>query len=163
MLLYFNLIFVFIFYWLFSLFTFQMLSPFLVPCLKLPTPSSLPVLLLGCSSTHPPTPTSMASIPYTGASIEPSQDQGPFLPLMQDKATLCYICSWSHVYSFVPGLVPGRSGKGHLVGSYCCSSSGVANPFNSFSPFSNSSIQDPVLSPMVGSFQHALLGIHNSI
>jgi hypothetical protein len=25
---------------------------------------------------------------------------------MPDKATLCYICSWSHVYSFVDGLVP---------------------------------------------------------
>jgi hypothetical protein len=28
---------------------------------------------------------------------------------MHDKAILCNICSWSHVYSFVDGLVPGRS------------------------------------------------------
>jgi hypothetical protein len=34
--------------------------------------------------------------PYTGASIQPSQDQGPLLPLMPDKAILCYICSGSH-------------------------------------------------------------------
>jgi hypothetical protein len=34
--------------------------------------------------------------------IEPSQDQGPLLLLMPDKAIFCYICSWSqgslHVY-----------------------------------------------------------------
>jgi hypothetical protein len=68
---------------------------------------------------------------------------------------------------------------------YCCSSYGVANPFSSFSPFSNPSIGDPVLSPMdgceypplylsgtgrasqetaiSGSCQQALLGIHNSV
>jgi hypothetical protein len=37
-----------------------------------------------------------------------------------------------------------------LVGWYCCCSYGVANPFSSFSPFSNSSIEGPVLSPRVG-------------
>ena len=36
-----------------------------------------------------------------------------------------------------------------LVGWYCCSSYGVANAFNSFSPFSKSSIGDPVISSMV--------------
>ena len=28
--------------------------------------------------------------------IKPPQDQKPSLPLMSDKAILCYICSWSH-------------------------------------------------------------------
>jgi hypothetical protein len=46
--------------------------------------------------------------------IKLSQDQGPPLPLMPDKAILCNICSWSHgslyVYSLVNGLVPGSSG-----------------------------------------------------
>ena len=46
--------------------------------------------------------------------IQPSQDQGPLLPLVLDKAILCYICSWSHgslhVYSLIGGLVPGSSG-----------------------------------------------------
>jgi hypothetical protein len=37
---------------------------------------------------------------------------------------------------------------GSLVGWYCCSSYGVANSFSSFSPSSNSSIGNPVLSPM---------------
>jgi hypothetical protein len=46
--------------------------------------------------------------------IKPSQDQGPLLSLMSDKAILCYICSWNHgslhVFSSVGGLVPGSSG-----------------------------------------------------
>jgi hypothetical protein len=76
---------------------------------------------------------------------------GPFTPLMPDKAILCYICIWSHVYYLVDGLVHGSSvGGGGLVDWYCCFSYGVANPFNSFHPFSNSSIGDPMFSPMVG-------------
>jgi hypothetical protein len=47
------------------------------------------------------------------------------------------------------GVLGGR-GEGSPVGWHGCSSYGVANPFNSFSPFSNSSIRDPTLSPMVG-------------
>jgi hypothetical protein len=72
-----------------------------------------------------------------------------------------------------------------LVSSCCCSSYGAANPFSSFSSFSNSSIGDPMLTPMVGcehpplylsgsdsasqekaisgSYQQALLGIHNRV
>jgi hypothetical protein len=86
--------------------------------------------------------------------------------------------------SLVDGLVPGSSG-GVLVGSYCCSSYGAANPFSSYSSFSNSSIGDSVISSLVGcehlplymsgsgrasqesaisgSCQHVLLGIHNSV
>ena len=45
--------------------------------------------------------------------MEPSQDQRPLLPLMTNKAILCYICSWSHeshhVYSLAGGLVQGSS------------------------------------------------------
>ena len=48
--------------------------------------------------------------------IEPSQDRGSLLPLMSDKAILCYIRSWSHgslhVYSLVGGLIPGSSRVG---------------------------------------------------
>jgi hypothetical protein len=44
--------------------------------------------------------------------------------LIPDKAILCYICGWRHVYFLVGGLVPGSS-EG-LVGWYCCSSYGVA-------------------------------------
>jgi hypothetical protein len=56
--------------------------------------------------------------PYWG--IDPSQDQGPLLPLMPNKAILCNICGWSHgsfhVYSLVSGLGPGSSGDRRLVG-----------------------------------------------
>ena len=100
---------------------------------------------------------------------------------MPDKSILCNICGWSHgllhVYSLVGGLL--------LMGWYFCSSYGVANSFSSFSPFSDSSIGDPVLSPMIGcehlplclpgsgrvsqdiailgSCQQALLAIQNSV
>jgi hypothetical protein len=71
---------------------------------------------------------------------------------MYDKAILCYIFSWSHVYSFVDSLA-----LGVLVG---CSSYRVAKPFSSFSPFSNSSIRDLMISPMVGSaFVRLWLGL----
>ena len=126
--------------------------------------------------------------------IKPPLDQETPLPLMLENAVLWYIYSWSHgtfhVYSLVGGLVCGNSGGlggdlGVLVGSYCSFSYGAASSFSSFSPFSNSSIGDPVLSPMVGcehpplyllgtgrasqetpisgSCQQALLGIHNSV
>jgi hypothetical protein len=52
--------------------------------------------------------------------IQPPQNQGFPLPMMPDKAILCYICSWSHgslqVYSLVGSLVPGNSGgSGWLI------------------------------------------------
>ena len=89
-------------------------------------------------------PTHSLPLPCTGIAlhwgIDPSQDLGPLLPLMCNKAILCCICSWSHGSLYVEVL-------GVLVGSYCCSSYGVAKPFNPFSSFSTG---DPVLSPMTG-------------
>jgi hypothetical protein len=62
-------------------------------------------------STHPLPPHHSSISLHWG--IESLQDQGPPLPLMPDKAILCYICSWSygslHVYSLAGGLVPGSS------------------------------------------------------
>jgi hypothetical protein len=73
---------------------------------------------------------------------------------MSNKAILCYIWRWGrgalHVYYLVGGLGPGSSGGGCLVSWYCCFSYGSANCFSSFSPFSNSSIGDPVLSSALG-------------
>jgi hypothetical protein len=69
-----------IFFFFFSLFTFQMLSPFLISPLKTPYPIPLPLPCPGITL-------------HWG--IKPSQDQGPLLPLMSDKAIFCYICSWS--------------------------------------------------------------------
>ena len=84
--------------------------------------------------------------------IKPSQDQGHLLPLMTNKAILCYISSWSHgslyVYSWVGGLVPGCSRESSwLILLFFL---WAANPFSSVSPFSDSFIGDHVLSPMVG-------------
>jgi hypothetical protein len=118
-----------------------MLSPFLVSSWKPPIPSLSPTFYEGVPPpTHPLLPPCPGIPLHWG--IEPSQDQGPLLPLMPTKAI--YIYSWSHgsfrVHSLVGGLVPGSSGG--LVG---CSSFGVANLFSSFSPFSNSSIVETVL------------------
>jgi hypothetical protein len=101
-----------------------------------------------CRPTHP------LRLPGLGIplhwGIKPSQDQGPLLPLLSNKAILCYICSWSHeflhLYSLVGGLVLGSSestGCFILFFSYRAASS-----FSFFSPFSSSSIGDLVLSPM---------------
>ena len=103
-------------YWLFYLLTFQMLSPFLIPPQNLHPPP--PLSLRGCSSTYPLLP-HLSSIPLHWG-IKPPQNQGLLLPLMPDKAILCYICSWSHrslyVYSLVGGLVPGSAGgSGWLI------------------------------------------------
>jgi hypothetical protein len=96
------------FCWIFSLFTFQMLSPFPVP----PTQTFYSPFPCFCKSVPRPThplPPFRPGIPLHWG-IEPSQD----LPLMPNKAILCYICSWSHgshhVYSLLDGLVPGSSG-----------------------------------------------------
>jgi hypothetical protein len=53
-----------------------------------------------------------------------------------------------HVYSLVDGPVLGNS-RG-LACWHCCSFHRAANPLRSFRPFSNSSIRDRALSPMIG-------------
>jgi hypothetical protein len=116
-----------------------MLSAFPVSPLQTPYPLPLPLLLWGWSSpTHPLLP-QCPNIPLPWV-IEPPQDQGTPLPVMPDKAILCYISSWSHgsphpaMCTLVGGLVSGSFGG--LFGWYC-SSCGVTNPFRSFSPCPN--------------------------
>ena len=79
-----------------------MLSPFLI------CPPNTPLSPHPC----PCSPTLPLPLPGSGIplhwGIKPLQDQGP-LPLMCDKAIVCYICIWSHVYSLVGALVPGSS------------------------------------------------------
>jgi hypothetical protein len=87
------------------------------------------------------------------------------------------------MYSLVGGLVLGALWV--LVSSYCCSSYGAANSFNSLGPFSSSFIGDTLLNPTdgcehpllylsgtgkasqetatSGSSQQVLIGIHNSV
>ena len=72
-----------------------MISPFLV---SPPQPPSHPHPLCLYEDAPPPThplPPHLSSIPLCWG-IKPPQDQEPPLPLMPDKAILCYICSWSH-------------------------------------------------------------------
>ena len=102
-----------IFYWMFSLFAFKMLTPFLLSPLEIPYPISPPLCFSADvpQATHPIL-TSCPGIPLQWG-IQPSQDQGPLLPLMPNKAIICYICCWGHgyvhLYSLICGLVPGSS------------------------------------------------------
>jgi hypothetical protein len=91
-----------------------MLSSLPVSPPQTPIPFSLPFASMRML-THPPThplPPHCPSITLHWG-IKSSQDQRPPLPLMPNKAILCYICIWSHgslfVYSLVDGLVPGSS------------------------------------------------------
>jgi hypothetical protein len=91
----------------------------LSPCIyESAPPSALPFLL------------QQPSIPLSWV-IEPPQDQGAPLPVIPDKASLCYIFSWSHEYPlFTLCLVVSSLGAlESLVGWYCCSSYEVANPY----------------------------------
>ena len=67
--------------------------------------------------THLPPPHCLGIPLHWG--IKFSQDQGLLLPLMFNKATLCYMCSWKHgllhVYSLIGDLLSGSSGRGVVV------------------------------------------------
>jgi hypothetical protein len=72
--------------------------------------------------THPlPPPCPIISLHW---GIYPPQNKGPLLPLMSDKAILCYICSWSPMGPTMSTLwlmVLSLEALGDLVGWYCCS------------------------------------------
>jgi hypothetical protein len=100
---------------------------------------------------------------------------------MHDKAILCYMCSWSHVYSFVDGLVPGGS-EGIWLVDIVVLQIRLKTPSTpivlSLTPLLGTphSIQWLAVSiclcickarasqetAISGSFEHALVGIHNS-
>jgi hypothetical protein len=124
---------------IFSLYTFQMLSPFPV------LPPHLPLLLWGCSFTYPPTPTSPSlhwgiNWAFNRPRASPSIDAWQAHPLQHMQLEPCaLLCQWLSPWEFLGEWLV------DIVFSY-----GVSIPINSFSPFSNSSIGDPMLSPMFG-------------
>jgi hypothetical protein len=132
-----------------------MLSPCQVSHIGRPYPISppLPLLLLGCSPTNPTTLTSspchsptLGHQAFTGQRISPCIDvqQGhPLLHLwLEPRIPPCVLFGWW----FLGAL----GGWGIWLVDIVCSSYGVANPFSSFSTFSNSSTGNPELSLMVG-------------
>jgi hypothetical protein len=90
----------------------------------------LPGLPSRTSQYHPPSPCLYEGIPQPIYLLPPSI---PGIPLH---------CS-------INTPPPTSQARGNLAGLHLCSPHGVANPFSSFSSFSNSSIRDPALSPMV--------------
>jgi hypothetical protein len=105
-------------------------------------PFPVALLLWGCSSTHPPTPASKALIPlhwgiyqaFKGPRAFPPIDAWQSHPLLHMWLEPCVLLGWC--------LSPWELWGG-LIGWYCCPSYGVANPFISFSPFSNSPLGTP--------------------
>ena len=83
--------------------------------------------------------------------IKSPQYQGLLLPLMSDKAILCYLCIWSHgslpVHFLVSAQVLGALGG---PASQHCSYYGVAVPLCSSSPSPSFLSRVPKLSLMVG-------------
>jgi len=66
-----------------------------VECYPSTTPHTLPPTPASMRVLPPPLLPQCPSIPLHGV-IESPQDKGAALPLMPDKAILCYICGWSH-------------------------------------------------------------------
>jgi hypothetical protein len=97
---------------IFSLFTFQMFSPFQISPLGTPySPFPPPASMMVPPPTHPLL-FSCPGVPLPWG-IEHTQTHGPLLSLMSIKTILCYLCSPSHgfhhVYS-LGGPVPRSSG-----------------------------------------------------
>jgi hypothetical protein len=93
------------FYFLLDIFFIytQMLSPLLVPPSKIsPVLSSLPLLLWGCSSTHPSSPTSLPLIPlhcgsyaaFIGPRSFPPVDAWQGHPLLHMQLEPCVLLGW---------------------------------------------------------------------
>jgi hypothetical protein len=79
---------------------------------------------------QPPTNSCLPALAFPTLGHQTPQDQGWLLPLIPNKAILCYICSWSHgflhVYSLVGGPVP-RSYR-DLACWHCYSTHGLQTP-----------------------------------
>jgi len=121
-----------------------------LPSTILPPRSSSHLPLRMCFPTHPHIPTSPLHHPLllgqqasTGPRASPASDARQCHPLLHMQlepwVPPCVFFAWWFSLQELWGL----------VGWYCWSSYGVANPFSSFSPFSNSIIVVPVLSPMI--------------
>jgi hypothetical protein len=131
--------FISLFNWIFSLFTFQMLSPFLLPPLKNTLTLSSPSF--PWSPNHPlpcpgiGIPPSLGQKAFTGLRASPPIDVwvGHILLHMQlePRVLLCVHFDWW----FSPWEL-----WGVLVSSYCCSSYGAVNSFSSSGTFSSSFI-----------------------
>jgi hypothetical protein len=117
-----------------------MLSPSLFPLCNPPIPSHLLLPLWGCSPTHSRL-TALAP-PYAEASSLHRTKGLPF--------HWCQIRPWVSPCVFFGWQFSPWELWGVLVGWYCCSSYGAANPFSNSSPSSNSSSGVPMLNLTVG-------------
>jgi hypothetical protein len=127
--------------------------PFPSPSPETPYSISLPLFLWGCSPTHTPTP---GSLPWNSPILGHGAFTGPRAsPAIDDPQGYPLLHMW--LEPWIPPCVfsvwwfsPWELGVGGgVMVDWYCSSCGVAIPFRSFSPFSNSSTGDPVLSSII--------------
>ena len=119
---FFFLPFLLFFYWIFYLFTFQMLSPFPVSHLQIPYLSPLPHFYEGAPlPTHPLQPHHPSTPLHWG--IKPSQDQGLPIPLMSDK-----VPSAPSVLPLTPPLGSLCSVQRLAASMYICTHQALAEP-----------------------------------
>jgi hypothetical protein len=129
-----------------------MLPTFQISPLETPIPSLFPLPLWGCSRTHPPTPVFLPWYSTTRGHWTPSGPRASPPTNVHQGHPLPHMCAIGPSMC-TPWLVAQSLGAPEgcsLALWHCCSLYGAANPLSSFSPFSNPSIGDPVLSPMVG-------------
>jgi hypothetical protein len=117
-------------------------SPSAIPLSHPPPTASMRVL------PHPPLPHCPGIPLHWASSLHSTKDHSfhwcPTRPSSATYATGVTGASMCTLWLVVKSL----GALGGLVGWYCCSSYGVANPFSSFSPFPNSPIGAPMPSPM---------------
>jgi hypothetical protein len=104
------------------------------------TPSSMRLFF------HPPTPTFW---PWHSPTLRHQTRSGPRASPSTDVQQ-GHICGWSPGFFHLYYLVQSPGSPRGLAGWHCCSIYGAANPLRFFTPFSDSTIRDPVLNPMVG-------------
>jgi hypothetical protein len=126
-----------------------------IPLPSFPSTNSLSPPPSACLYEGAPLPTHPLGLQPPSVSlswvIKPPLDQGAPLPVMLDKAFLCYIFIWSHGYPLCTLWFSTCElwGEGQ-VGGYCCSSYEIAKPFSSYSPCPNFPIGVSMLSLMFG-------------
>jgi hypothetical protein len=118
------------------------------PLHKPPMPSSLTLSLWGCSSTHPPTHIFLS---LHSPTLEHRRPPGPSAAPPTDANKAIYAARAMCPSMYTLWLVFQFSGAHWVLATWHCGTlHGEANMLRSFSLFSNSSIGDTALSPMVG-------------
>jgi hypothetical protein len=105
----------FLFYWIFLIYISNIIPLSDYPTWNPPSHHPSACFYEGFPTSTHPLPPYHPHIPLHWG-VKPSRHQGSLLPLMPDKAILCYICGWRHgslhMYSLLGGLVQTLGNRG---------------------------------------------------